>query len=185
MDVSRAFGGLVVEGVVLCLALPGLASLRLRWGLAGLLFVGLAGLATTGLLSGGALSLPVLAGAQAGILAFGCFFFGAARSLRRWAGGGASAMASLVGLMILASPFLTDPYLEDPDGREATLVVNPLMAVASPALLGLDWLRQPVMYKNLKLGQYHAYEYPDPLVQGLVFFLAGSLLLLLGGAQIE
>ncbi len=191
MEISRAFGILVVEGGVLCLALPGLAHLRLRWGMAGLLFLGLAGLAATGWVGGGLRSLPVLAGAQAGILAFGFFLLGAARSLRRWVGEGGLAVASLVGLLVLASPFLTDAYLEEADGRvrpgvrEATLGVNPLMAAASPALLGFDWLRQPLAYQRLKLGQFHAYEYPDPLVQGLFFFLAGGLLLLLGRPQIE
>ena len=191
MEVSRAFGVLVVEGVVLCLALPGLAHLRRRWGLAWLLLLGLASFAITGWLSEGTRVLPALAGAQAVILAFGFFLLGAARSLRRWIGAGGPAMASLLGLLFLASPFLTDAYLEEPDGgvrpgvREATLTVNPLMAAASPVLLGFDWLRMPLAYQHLKLGQFHAYEYPDPWSQGLFFFLAGALLLLLGWPQIE
>ncbi|MBN2490310.1 MAG: hypothetical protein JXQ29_05630 [Planctomycetes bacterium] len=191
MEASRAFGAVLVEAALLCVVLPALACGRRRRALAVLAgCLGLGG-AASWLVSGGRIPLTALAAAQGVLLAFGVFVLGLGRLAGGRTGPGFAVVASLVGLALLASPFLADPFLEDRHGRvrpvlrDAALGLNPLGAVASRAVLGVDWLRAPRMYRAVKLGPFHAYRYPSPWVQAPVFFLAGAGLLLLCRGRME
>jgi len=188
MGLQKAFGILFVEGVLCTLFIPAIAFLRLRTGFLVLLGIGGAGIGASWFFSSSLACLPALLGAQAVLLAFFLFLLGLSRLLTRPGNSGLAVLAPLLGLALLASPFLTDPLLEDTHGdvrpwvREVTLAVNPAAAMASPSLMAVDWLRMPMVYKRLTLGQFHAYRYPTPWIQGLVFFLLGGILLLLGRA---
>jgi len=189
--IRAVFGVLFLEAVLLSLVIPCLAGLRGRPLAA--IFGGLVvlGFSVTLAVGGRAVPLGALLGAQALLLAFGVLLLGLARAFSSRRSPGRSVLASLLGLALVASPFLTDPFLEDRDGRvraevrDPAMFLNPLAGVASPVLLGFDWLRQPIAYRTVTLGQFHAYRYPDPRLQAAAFFLAGVLLLLLRRAQIE
>lgn len=190
MEAARAFGVLFLEAIGLALIAPALSALRLRAATAvavGVLVLGFAIARLTAPLDG--IAGPQLA--AHGLLAgFVVLLAGLGATARRVGGPGARALATLLGLAILASPFLADPILEDPDRqvrpfvRETVLWLNPLAGAASAPLLRVDWLRQPIAYRSTTLGPYHAYHYPDPLRQGGLFFAAGVLLLLLGRRRI-
>jgi hypothetical protein len=151
---------MVVEAVLICVALPALAGMSRRRALAAVAGLLVLGGVVSRLVSGGAVAAGALLVAHAVLFAYGVFLLGLAGLLASRRSRGRPVFASLLGL-------------------------NPLGGVASPEAVGVDWLRRPRMYRGVTLGQFHAYRYPRPWVQGVGFFLVGASLLLLCRGQME
>ena len=65
----------------------------------------------------------------------------------------------------------------------AALVVNPLAAVLSPAVLGLDWLRTDGLYRRFVAGPYYPFRYPAAWASAAGFLGQGLLAGLLGPSR--
>lgn len=149
-----------------CVLAPFVRAVRPRWRW----LAGAAAAAAAGALGGGA---------AAALAAGFCLCVSAVRP---------GAAGGVIGLSLLAAPFLLDPFLESPAGAPRPLV-RTLLCWASPAMgmaraLEVDWLRTPGIYERLRLPQYHPYGYPDPWLQSALFvLLAAALFFSLGAAR--
>ena len=47
---------------------------------------------------------------------------------------------------------------------------------ALASLLDVDWLRQSVIYERVRLGAYHRFEYPAPLVHAIGYAVVACTL---------
>jgi hypothetical protein len=191
MAAGTTFGALFLEALVVSVAAPMMVEWRRSRALAMLAGLGIPGLGASWVVASGQVGFLALLCSQLLLLAFGTLLLGLARWLFHPGSRGRPLLASLVGIAMLVSPFLGNPFLEDPRGRARPLVrdvileVNPMAGIASPRILDVDWLRHRQMYKAVTLGQYHAYQYPHPARQGLVFFFVGALLILLCRVEME
>jgi hypothetical protein len=190
VSAGTAAAVVVSAAVGVAIATPAVAAARgVRAGLA----LGVGGAAGAGL------AAAVLAGPGPGLLAalpvagLAVLGAGAARGLLRIGTPPAASAggAALIGLVLLALPFLGDALVEargpgrgSPAAIACLLGASPTAGAAGGAL-GVDFLRAPRAYGGgggdglSRIGAYYAHRPPSPFVQGILLAAAGTGLLLL------
>lgn len=164
-----ALGALFLAAIALAIVAPTSGRAGLRPAIAVIVALVVVGAIAAWSLGDGSAGAGRIA-AAAGVLAtFGAALAALGRALPGVAAPGIVAIAALVWL---AGPFVVDPFLEAADGSPRPLALvggvtlNPIAAIASP-LLGVDWLRAGVMYGDVRIGAFHRFAYPSPLVHAL------------------
>ena len=186
----------VAAAAGVAIAAPAVAAARgVRAGLA----IGVGGA------TGAGLAAAILAGPWPGLLAalpvagLAVLGSGAARALLRIGAPPAAAAggAALLGLALLALPFLGDALVEARGpGRGSPAAIACLLggsptAGAAGGALGVDFLRAPRAYGGgggdglSRIGAYYAHRPPSPAVQGIALAAVGTAFLLLARGRRE
>lgn len=108
--------------------------------------------------------------------------------LRSFVGG--YLVAALAGFSAVGSFFLLNPLIGLPlAGNIRSLLTslalrtNPLSFLCPPGLLGIDWLRKGILYKECVIGPFYPFYYPSImeafLLYGFIAFLTSLLWLVL------
>lgn len=123
-------------------------------------------------------------------LAFGTFLAGVCTAVRALLGSRlAQALALVVGLLMVSTPYYVDPFIRATSGAlrmrvvQVAVNINPLL-VGAAGILNFDWLRHPDLYQTCLIGGWQfPFYYPSTLKAGITLSVIGIILIAVSAAR--